>query len=60
MCLRGKYRGITLLGHVFKLLEIILDRRIWEKGRRVATEIEEAQQCFRWGRGTGDDLFLLR
>ena len=28
----GKYRGIKLLGHVFMLLERILDRRIRIKG----------------------------
>ena len=53
----GKYRGITLLSHVFKLLERILDGRIRS---RVESEIGEEQQGFRRGRGTRDSLFSLR
>ena len=53
----GKYRGITLLSHVLKLLERILDRRI--RGT-VEPEIGEEQQGFRGGRGTADGMFALR
>ena len=53
----GKYRGITLLGQVLKLLERILDKRIRV---RVEAEIGEEQQGFRRGRGTSDGLFSLR
>ena len=43
----GKYRGITLLSHVLKVLESILGGRIRRKG-------------FRRGRGTADGMFTLR
>ena len=53
----NKYRGITLLSHVMKLLERILDSRL-----RVTVEpqIGEEQQGFRLGRGTADGMFTLR
>ena len=50
----GKYRCITLLSQVLKLLEMVLDARI---RRRV--ECEE-QQGFREGRGTADGMYVLR
>ena len=53
----GKYRGITLLSHIMKLLERILDGRI---RKRVEQELAEEQQGFRKGRGTTDGMFALR
>ena len=53
----GKYRGITLLSHIIKLLERILDVRIRKK---VEQELGEEQQGFRKGRGTTDGMFALR
>ena len=53
----GKYRGITLLSHIMKLLESILDGRIRKK---VEQELGEEQQGFRKGRGTTDGMFALR
>ena len=52
----GKYRGITLLGHVFKLLERILGTIIWA---RVEEQIGEEQQGFRRGIGISDGMFSL-
>ena len=43
----GKYRGITLLSQVLKLLERVLDAMI---GRRVEGDFWEEQQGFRKGR----------
>ena len=51
------YRGITLLNHVLKVLERILDGRI---RRLVECEMGEEQQGFRRGRGTADGMFTLR
>ena len=53
----GKYRGITLLSQVLKLLERVLDGQIRKK---IDCEICEEQQGFRKGRGTTDGLFTLR
>ena len=53
----GKYRGITLLSHIMKLLERILDKRLRE---RVEPELGEEQLGFRKGRGTTDGMFSLR
>ena len=53
----GKYRGITLLSQVQKLLERVLDGRI---RKTIECEIGEEQQGFRKGRGTTDGLFTLR
>ena len=47
----GKYRGITLLSQVLKLLERDLDARI---KRRVECDFGEEQHRFRKGRGTCD------
>ena len=44
----GKYRGITLLSHIIKLLERILDVRIQKK---VEQELGEKQQGFRKAEG---------
>ena len=52
-----KYRGITLLSHIMKLLERILDGRIL---KRVEQELGEEEQGFRKGRGTTDGMFALR
>ena len=49
----GKYRGITLLGQVSKLLERVLDARI---RRRVEGDYGEERQGFRKGRGTSDGM----
>ena len=53
----GKYRGITLLSQVLKLLERVLDARI---RRRVEGDFVEEQQGFRKGRGTTDGMYVLR
>ena len=53
----GKYRGITLLSHIMKLLERILDGRIRKK---IEQELGEGKQGFRKGRGTTDGMFALR
>ena len=53
----GKYTGITLLSHIMKLLERILDKRLRE---RVEPELGEEQLGFRKGRGTTDGMFSLR
>ena len=53
----GKYRGITLLSQVLKLLERSLDAKI---GRRVESDFGEEQQGFRKGNGTADGIYVLR
>ena len=53
----GKYRGITLLSHIMKLLERIVGGRIRKK---VEQELGEEQQGFRKCRGTTDGMFILR
>ena len=53
----GKYRGITLLSQVLKLLERVLDARI---RRRVAGDFGEEQQGFGKGRGTAAGMYVLR
>ena len=53
----GKYRGITLLSLLLKLLERVLDARI---RRRVEGDFEEERQGFRKGRGTADGMYVLR
>ena len=53
----GKYRGITLLSQVLKLLERVLDARI---RRRVEGDFGEEQQGFMKGRGTADGMNVLR
>ena len=53
----GKYRGITLLSQVLKLLERDLDARI---RTRVEGDFGEEQQGFRKGRGTADEMYVLR
>ena len=52
----GKYRGITLLSQVLKLLERVLDARI---RRRVEGDFGEEQQGFRKGRGTADGMYSM-
>ena len=51
------YRGITLLSHIMKVLERILDGRI---RKRVEQELGEEQQGFRKSRVTTDGMFALR
>ena len=53
----GKYKGITLLSQVLKLLEGVLDAMIM---RRVACDFVEEQQGFRKGRRTADGMYVLR
>ena len=53
----GKYRGITLLSQLLKLLERDLDARI---SRRVEGKFGEEQQGFREGRGTADGMYVQR
>ena len=47
----------SLLSHIMKLLERILDKRLRE---RVEPELGEEQLGFRKGRGTTDGMFSLR
>ena len=53
----GKYRGITLLSQVLKLLERVLDAMI---RRRVEGDLGEEEQGFRKGRRTADGMYVLR
>ena len=53
----GKYRGITLLSQVLKLLDRVLDARI---RRRVEGDFGEEQQGFGRVRGTADGMDVLR
>ena len=53
----GKYRGITLLSQILKLLERVLDARI---RRRVEGDFGEEQQGFTRGRETADGMYDLR
>ena len=53
----GKYRGITLLSQVLKLLERVSEARIM---RRVECDFGEEQQGFRKGRETADGMYALR
>ena len=48
---------VTLLSHIMKLLEMILDKRFRE---RVEQELGEEQPGFRKGRETTDGMFSLR
>ena len=52
----GKFRGITLLSQVLKLLERGLDAGT----RRVEGDFGEEQQGFGKGRGTADGMYVLR
>ena len=52
----GKYRGITLLSQVLKLLEMVLDARVT---RRVEGDFGEEQQGFGKRRGTADGIYVL-
>ena len=52
----GKYRGITLLNQVLKLLERDLDAGM---GRRVEGDFGGELQGFRKGRGTADGMYVL-
>ena len=52
-----KYRGITLLSQVLKLLKPVLGART---RRRVECDFGEEQQVFRKGRGTADGMYVLR
>ena len=54
---KGTCSGITLLSHVMKVLERILDGRI---RKSVEMEIGEEQQGFIKGRGMTDGIFTLR
>ena len=52
----GKYKSITLLSQVLKLMERVLDARI---RRRVEVDFGEEHQGFRKGRGTADGMYVL-
>ena len=52
----GKYRGITLLSQVLKLLEMVLDARI---RRGVEGDFGEEEHGYRTGRGTADGMYVL-
>ena len=53
----GKYRGITLLIQILKMLEMVLDAR---NRIRVECDFGEEHQGFRKGRGTADGIYVLR
>ena len=53
----GNYRGITLLSQILKLLERVLDARF---RRRVEGDFGEEQQGCRKGRGTTDEMYVMR
>ena len=53
----GKYRGITLLSQVLKLLERVLDASI---RKRVEGDFGEEQEGSRKGKGTSDGMYVLR
>ena len=49
----GSYRGVNLLEHSTKIIEVVLERRI-----RALVDFNEAQFGFMPGKGTTDALFL--
>ena len=53
----NNYRGISLVDHLAKIYERILERRLREK---VEPKLGEEQHGYRRGRGTTDLLFTLR
>ena len=53
----GRYRGITLLSQALKLMERMLEARVWHI---VESKIEENQLGFSKGRGTDNGLFAIR
>ena len=53
----GKYRRITHLSHIMRLLERILDGRI---RKRIEQDLGEEQWGFRTVSGTTDGIFVLR
>ena len=53
----SNYRGITIISHVVKVMERILEKRIRAK---VESQIEEEQFGFRGGRSTVEPIFILR
>lgn len=53
----NNYRGISLIDHLAKIYERILERRLREK---VEPKLGEEQHGYRRGRGTTDLLFTLR
>ena len=53
----GKYRGMTLLSQVLKLLETVLDARI---RIRVEGDFGEEKQRFGKWRRTADGMYVLR
>ena len=48
----GSYRGIKLLEHVMKVVERILEHRIWQQ-----IEVGDMQFGFMKGKGTTDAIF---
>jgi len=51
----GSYRGIKLLEHVMKVVERILEHRIWQQ-----IEVGDMQFGFMKGKGTTDAIFTAR
>ena len=52
-----KYRDITILSQVLKLLEQLFERRL---RLQIGHEIGEEQQSFKKGRSTSDGVFVAR
>jgi len=51
----GSYRGITLLEQSMKVVERIFKDRIWQQ-----VDIYDMQSGFMKGKGTTDDIFIVR
>ena len=51
----GSYRGIKLLEHAMKVVERILEDRIWQQ-----IDIDDMQFGFMKGKGTTDSIFIVR
>ena len=50
----GSYRGIKLIGHVMKVLERVIEKKV-----RSRVVINDMQFGFRPGRGTTDVIFIV-
>ena len=50
----GAYRGVKLLEHAMKIVEKMLERRLWHK-----VKVDEMQFGFMPGQGTIDAVFIL-
>jgi len=51
----GSYRGIKLLEHAMKVVEMIFEHRIWQQ-----IDIDDMQFGFMKGKGTTDAIYIVR